>query len=88
MRFDEKITLFILTIALVFVSRDSIADEFVYDETGSLIIIQNENSVNYSYQSDGSLEINIEPNESQRTYIYGTDELKIIQPTEFGTFTY
>ncbi|MBL6729244.1 MAG: hypothetical protein ISP79_06560 [Methylophilaceae bacterium] len=88
MRFDEKITLFILTIVLVFVSRDSIADEFVYDENGSLIIIQNENSVNYSYQSDGSLEINVVPNESQRTYIYGTDELKIIQPTEFGTFTY
>lgn len=88
MRSDEKLTLFIMTILLVFVSRDAIADEFVYDETGSLIIIKQEKSVDYTYNSDGSLDINVVPNESKRTYIYGADELKIIQPTEFGTFIY
>ena len=69
-------------------AREAIATEFIYDSDSALIVIENAEQVEYAHESDGSIDIKIEPSTTERTYIYGADELTVVQPTSLGTFTY
>ncbi len=84
----ERLGFLIGIIFMMILAREAVGKEFVYDDSGALIIIENAESTEYTYGSDGSIDIKIEPSQTERTYIYGADELTIIQPSEFGTFTY
>lgn len=53
--------------------------KYVFSESGALIIIENAESYSYLYDvQDGTLELKIEPSPNESTYIFGEDELTII----------
>ena len=86
---NNNASFYIMLICVWFIFMpQSKAAEFVYDDSGALIVIENAESTEYTYESDGSIDIKIEPSQTERTYIYGADELTIIQPSPLGTFTY
>ena len=62
--------------------------EFVWDDTGSLIVIENAESSEISFDQNGAMDIKVEPRESGKTFVYGTDQLTIIESTDFGIFSY
>jgi hypothetical protein len=62
--------------------------EFIWDDSGSLIIIENAESSEISFDQNGAMDIKVEPRESGKTFVYGTDQLTIIESTDFGIFAY
>ena len=62
--------------------------EFVWDDSGALVIIENAQSSEITFDQNGAMDIKVEPRESGKTFVYGTDQLTIIESTDFGTFAY
>ena len=62
--------------------------QFVWDDTGSLIVIENGESAEITLDGDGNWDIKVTPSDSGKTFVYGTDQLTVIESTDFGVFSY
>ena len=63
--------------------------EFIWSDSGALVIIENAESSELSLDGNGNWDIKVEPSKTERTYIYGeSGELTVIQPSSLGTFAY
>ena len=63
--------------------------EFIWADSGALVIIENAESSELSLDENGNWDIKVEPSKTERTYIYGeSGELTVIQPSSLGTFAY
>lgn len=79
--------LFILGFIYIALLQNPIkAEEFVWDDDG-LIVIDSSEPVDITYSADGDVDIKVSPS-SEPTFIYGHDELTVIQETDFGIISY
>lgn len=83
------ITLCVFALILIQYNVNASDKEFVWTDSGALVIIENAQSSEITLDSEGAWDIKVEPSKTERTYIYGeSGELTVIQPSSLGTFTY
>jgi hypothetical protein len=61
--------------------------DFVLDDN-NLVIIDNAKSIDLTYDSLGQADIKIEPADRGKTFVYGEDQLTIIESTPLGVVSY
>tara|TARA_X000000368_G_C22513425_1_gene485961 strand:- start:17 stop:250 length:234 start_codon:yes stop_codon:yes gene_type:complete len=66
----------------------SLNAEMVWEEDGSLTIIDSPNPVNLDINSDGQIENRIELSSEEPTFIYGNKDLTVCQPIDGGVICY
>jgi len=64
-----------------------LADSY-WDSDGSLIIIDSSESSHVFIDGSGDVQIETEVSDSEPTFVYGTDELTVCQPTASGSLCY
>ena len=62
--------------------------ESVWEDDGSLTIIDSSEPSNIDIDSSGSVKTETALSSNEPTFIYGSDKLTVCQPTEQGTICY
>ncbi len=77
-----------IKIILLLLLSFSLNAEMVWEDDGSLTIIDSPNPVNLEINSDGEIENRTQLSNEEPTIIYGTYEVTICQPIEGGVICY
>lgn len=62
--------------------------EMIWEQDGSLTIIDSPNSINLDINSEGQIENRTEISSEEPTFIYGNEELTVCQPINGGVVCY
>lgn len=60
----------------------------VWESDGSLTIIESSEPTHISIDGSGEIQMDTEVSDSEPTFVYGTDELTVCQPTGQGVICY
>ena len=77
-----------MRVILLMLLSGSLSAESVWTDDGSLVIIDGSDDVSVYIDDEGSVNYEAEISNNESTFIYGTDELTVCQPTANGSICY
>ncbi len=76
-----------MKLLLLMLLSGSINAESVWNDDGSLVIIDAPDSIVY-IDNEGSVNYDVEVSDDESTFVYGTDKLTVCQPTANGSICF